>query len=42
MDKYFEYESKTRKELASLDLGDHKWCLKSYDVNAIGIVKLCC
>ena len=38
--KYTDSVTKLKSKLAALDLEDHEWHLKSYDLNGIGIVQL--
>jgi hypothetical protein len=42
LDKYFTSISKLRRELALIDLEDHSWHLKSWNLNDVAVVKLFC
>jgi hypothetical protein len=42
LDKYMKATSKLKKELALIDLKDHEWKLKSWDLNGILVVKVYC
>jgi hypothetical protein len=42
MNKYQRGEEKLRKELGLISLEDHMWCLKSWDKDGVGVVKLFC
>ena len=42
LNKYMKATSKLKKELALIDLEDHKWKLKSWDLNGILVVKVYC
>ena len=42
MEKYLDFERKTRRELRNRDMDDHNWVLKSFDQNGVAIVKLHC
>ena len=40
MERYADFECKTRKELQNRDMEDHNWVFKSFDKNEVVIVKL--
>jgi hypothetical protein len=42
LDKYLIVVSKLKRELALIDLEDHSWHLKSWDLNDVAVVKLFC
>ena len=42
MERYLERAKKLRLELKRIALDDHEWCLKTFDLNGSGVVKLWC
>ena len=42
MDRYLERAKKLRAELKRVAMDDHSWCLKTFDLNGKGVVKLWC
>jgi hypothetical protein len=42
LDKYMKATSKLKKESALIDLEDHEWKLKLWDLNGIPVVKVYC
>ena len=42
MDRYLERAKKLKAELKRVAMDDHDWCLKTFDLNGKGVVKLWC